>query len=416
MRILIITPYFYDENYKQFSKNSTGFGILLKDIAKYLALKAEVYILTNAITKELELDGFTVIKHTIPDIIRAFSFKSFSKGIQRVHTIKEQTCLKDKVRYIYDAIDINYQGKVIKEIKPDIVHFHSVGFKTELGIEYCETIGQKYLLTLHGLVGSLTNVSQDFKKSEKLLLNNAMKKQQIVTVISSGIKRRITNVYRSNNNFENIRVVLNGTEIKDVLKRKDDFIFKKYNIPLEGKIMLCVGNVGKRKNQKQLIRAYMSMEKVYRDNLYILFLGNIDHFIKIKEYIEKYHLEKHIKICGFIERKFLDDYYNCASYNALVSIDEGFGLSFIEGFKHGLPAVSFSDLDAIPDIYDPKVMILADERTDKCLAKAIEKLCHINWDCSYIKDYAKKFSYEKMADNYRSIYRDILNEEKKYVI
>lgn len=105
-----------------------------------------------------------------------------------------------------------------------------------------------------------------------------------------------------------------------------------------------------------------------------------------------------------------------SSYNALVSIDEGFGLSFIEGFKHGLPAVSFSDLDAIPDIYDPKVMILADERTDKCLAKAIEKLCHINWDCSYIKDYAKKFSYEKMADNYRSIYRDILNEEKKYVI
>lgn len=116
---------------------------------------------------------------------------------------------------------------------------------------------------------------------------------------------------------------------------------------------------------------------------------------------------------GFLPFEDIINYYNEADLLILASIEEGFGLSLIEGFVYGVPSVTFSDLDAVPDVYDERAMMLCHERTDKALAATIELALEKNWDKEWIKGYSKKFSLESMRDKYLDVYREVIAENKK---
>lgn len=49
-------------------------------------------------------------------------------------------------------------------------------------------------------------------------------------------------------------------------------------------------------------------------------------------------------------------------------------MSLIEGYRFGLPAICFSDIDAAYDIYDDKCTVLIKERTDEAVSYAIQRL------------------------------------------
>jgi glycosyltransferase involved in cell wall biosynthesis len=100
----------------------------------------------------------------------------------------------------------------------------------------------------------------------------------------------------------------------------------------------------------------------------------------------------------------MHNYYAQSDFVISTSINEAFGLTFIEGFVYGLPAITFPDLDAVPDLYDEKVMILANDRTDSSLKNAILFALEKEWDPTYIKKYAQKFSAEIMVEKYNDLY------------
>lgn len=407
MKVLIITPYLYYNNKNQFAVNSTGFGFLLKEIASYLSDIDEVYVLSSVITEECEIDGFTIVSHKWTDVLKNLTIRNLLIGLH--DTFSDKLDFKNKIKRIYYAIDSGYTEKTIKKLKPDIVHFHAVGYRTELGVNICERLNQKYVLTLHGLVGLEENTQLHLKTSERKLLEDACEKNIPLTVISTGIKNRIEKYYNLNTT-NNINVVTNGTNIEPEKAKPDINIREKYNIPTDGKIMLCIGNISKRKNQEQLIRAFSLLKFETKNNLFILILGNIDESLRLDEMISEQKLDKNIKLCGFIKKEELISYYEAADYNALVSIDEGFGLSMIEAFIYGIPTITFPDLDAVPDIYNEHAMILTKGRSDDELANAIECLVKKSWDKNFIQEHAKKFSLGRMAKEYHEVYLATLEE------
>lgn len=401
MKVLIITPYFYFNYKRQFAVNNTGFGFLLKEIASYLSDIDEVYILSSVITEESEIDGFTVVSHNWTDILKNLRIRNLLIGLHDIFSDKLD--FKNKIKRIYYAIDSGYTEKTIKKLKPDIVHFHAVGYRTELGINICDRLNQKYVLTFHGLVGLEENTQLHLKNSERKLLEDACEKNTPVTVISTGIKNRIEKYYNLKNT-NNINVVTNGTNVELEKAKPDINIREKYDIPADGKIMLCIGNISKRKNQEQLIRAFSLLKFETKNNLFTLILGNIDENLRLDKMISEQKLDKNIKLCGFIKKEELRSYYEAADYNVLVSIDEGFGLSMIEAFIYGIPTITFPDLDAVPDIYNEQAMVLAKGRSDEELANAIECLIEKRWNKNFIREYAKKFSLERMAKEYHEVY------------
>jgi glycosyltransferase involved in cell wall biosynthesis len=175
--------------------------------------------------------------------------------------------------------------------------------------------------------------------------------------------------------------------------------------------MVCVGNIGIRKNQGQIIKAYLTLPQTIKKNLVILFLGVDTTNGKFQHDINKTNFTDQLIYCGNIPKKDLPYYYSQADYNIVASISEGFGLSIIEGFVYGLPCLTFSDLDAVPDLFHQNTMLLVNNRIDKALADGIENMIKTNWDKKFIQEHAQRFSLEKMAEEYANFYGKIINEE-----
>ena len=66
-------------------------------------------------------------------------------------------------------------------------------------------------------------------------------------------------------------------------------------------------------------------------------------------------------------------------------------------------------MDAIPDLYHEKAMVLINQRTDEALAQGIEQITSMDWDKQFIQNYAQNFSLELMAKNYINAYEKIIN-------
>ena len=91
----------------------------------------------------------------------------------------------------------------------------------------------------------------------------------------------------------------------------------------------------------------------------------------------------------------------------MLSITEGFGLSMIEAASYGIPTLTFSDLDAVKDIYSPASMLLMGDRSDKTVAEGIIKMFSNDWNRDEIVKESLKFN-EDIYREYLDVYKFIL--------
>lgn len=407
MKVLTVSPYIYDASLSKFSKNKTGLGIMVKNILDSVSNYNDMSLITNVFNHQIDQGNYKIVKHTWLDFIKGIRFKNIFFSIKILFKLKGN--LIDKIKHLYYAMDLGYLEKKIKQINPDLVHFHGVGLKTEMGIKICEKLNINYLVTLHGIVGVFKEVPQFLKDSEKRIINHIDNNSKIISVISSGVKNRLIEHYNIANK-NSIKVIPNGTKLFNEFK-KSNKIREKFNIPKDGKILLSVGNISKRKNQEQIIDALKYLNDDDLNNLYVFFIGNKNKEIDLDKKIKELNLSDNIKLLGFVEKKEMDEFYNVADFNIVVSKDEGFGLSIIESFFYGIPTLIYDDLDAIPDVYNDKSMMLLKNRNTRTLSKGILDFINKEWDRNYIKNYANNFTLEKMAKKYQKIYEFISNKD-----
>ena len=130
---------------------------------------------------------------------------------------------------------------------------------------------------------------------------------------------------------------------------------------------------------------------------------------EVQRSVDDQGMSDKVHLLGFLTHKKVDQILEQANLNVIASKDEGFGLSIIEGYSHGVPTVTFSDLDAVPDLFDNQAMVKVEGRSDDELATGIEEGLNKQWDRSWIREYAKSFSIAKMAEQYIKVYSQSLN-------
>ena len=113
-------------------------------------------------------------------------------------------------------------------------------------------------------------------------------------------------------------------------------------------------------------------------------------------------------LCGNVDTELMENYYEQSDGVALLSHEEGFGLSLIEGMQFGLPCIAHKDMYAYEDIYDSKAMIGINDRTNESVALALEALLTTKWDKNSIVKYAEKFGMESMANQYIDCYKKVI--------
>ena len=410
MRILFITTYVTNNSIPLLSQCKAGFGYMVYDIASSLSKKADVEVLLNNYRyEELESGGIKFLAATWGLFLKNI-FKCSSPMIVFKLWRKYHIPLRTLVRLIYVWLISGYYYDVIHKGKYDVVHIHGCGYYDEFWMNICRRLNQKFVITLHGLnsFSDSVKLSPDGKRYEQDFLKRVAEGVFPITVISSGIKNLIEKTFGAPHR-NNIYVVCNSFSFTETENRNSTIDIKKYyNLPDYAKIVLYVGNLCQRKNQKSIIDAFPYLSSELADKTYFLFMGrNIESDYELDQYIEKSKFRKHFILCGNVEKQDVQYYYNQSDAVALFSISEGFGLSLIEGMYFGKPCITFSDLDAFCDIYDDKVVVAVCNRSDIEVAKGLESLLCSDWDADYIRAYSHKFDSQQMAENYISVYQSI---------
>lgn len=408
MKILLLSPYVTINSRPEFSRNKTGFGYMVYDIAKAVAKTEQVDVFcTDSRGEGFVQDGINFLPRNMTRFLKNLfrSNKYLQVAISLLKTYSMSRGCKSRV--IYYWLISGLVEKIIRDGHYDIVHVHGCGFSGELWEAVSKKCYTKIVYTLHGLNSFSDTVKLESagKQYERNFLKKVVDGEYYISVISSGMKNIIQGCYYSGN-CKNIVVISNSYSFeKSTTNAAMLDISLKYNIPKGAKIVLCVGNISERKNQMQLVRAYSLLSKKMQDNTYILFLGRYSEKDPIVEKINQMEQKRHLILCGSIDKELVAQYYQQANAVALLSISEGFGLGLIEGMHFGLPCMTFTDLDAFEDIYTTEAVVPIQERTDNAVAVALCTILSKVWNKENIKAYSKKFDSEEMAKQYVEFYK-----------
>ena len=118
--------------------------------------------------------------------------------------------------------------------------------------------------------------------------------------------------------------------------------FLKYHIPENKKYFLCVGEFSKRKNQKNIIRAFgrfiHSLPDYSNIPYHLIFLGGGVLFDECKRLCELRAIDPYVTFCGYIGDT--QAYYQFSDYVVSASEFEGLPFNIMEALYHGKPVIA----------------------------------------------------------------------------
>lgn len=392
MRILEVIGYTYDKRFPELAISKCGLSIVANDIVEGLSKNNEVYLLTHARTDGYELE-YTICRHTWKDFITNLTV------LDVLHAVKaffmESGTIKERIMKVYRMMDVGSFRKIVRTIRPDIIHIHGAGFDTRPYIEACMKNNWKFFLTLHGDGYSIPETDRRLCKYEESVIRRMISKHWYISTVSSGTKRSLVRRLDIGTEESNmIEVVLNGTKRVKLMPKEDH---SERNI-------ICVGNIKNNKNQVQVIEAISLMPKEYQRFVHLYLCGAVYDNINIADISNMCLFPQNIHHLGFLTKEELDLVWQKSDINVVASKVEGFGLSIIEGFMRGIPTVTFSDLDAVIDLYSDKAMITVDSRSADELAKGIMRAFEKKWDSREIVNWGERFNLDKTVEDYEALF------------
>ena len=145
------------------------------------------------------------------------------------------------------------------------------------------------------------------------------------------------------------------------------------DVGIAGPYIMCVGNLGVRKNQRRLVRAYARLLREH-DPCHDLVLVGKPSFgaDEVMREIERLGLRGRVHVLGFVTREQLLCLYNQAIFTVYPSLFEGFGLPLVESMACGTPVIT-STLSCMPEIAGGAAL-LVDPLDESALCTAMAHL------------------------------------------
>lgn len=188
-------------------------------------------------------------------------------------------------------------------------------------------------------------------------------------------------------------------------------LFLRHKIPRNKKYLLYVGSETDRKNFLGLLKAFNLAHKKDPD-IVLIKIGSSQDEINHKKalkYIASNNLKDAVIFPGFLAEEDLPKFYSLADVFLFPSLAEGFGFPVLEAMACGCPVIC-SDRGSLPEI-GGKAVQYAEPLNSEDIADKILKLLN---DPRMRKDLekkgleqAKKFSWERCAEEVERVYQEI---------
>jgi len=290
--------------------------------------------------------------------------------------------------------------KIIKSIKPDIIHSHSPGIIGTNAVISSHFAKIPLVFTYHTfLQDSVYFFSEGMQKFSKKLLEIWLKWYFRRCNVIIAPSKYVANQLEKYN--KKIEIIPTGIDIKKFEKGNGKRIKSKF----EGKkLILHVGRIVKEKNIDLLIKAAPHI--IDKIDAIFLIIGEGPAKIELEKMVKKMGLEKEFLFTGFIPDEELADYYRAADVFIFPSTYETQGIVVLEAMASGLPVVA-ARARAIPEfVFDGENGFLFSPGDEKELAEKIL----IGMDAKDVvkkaRKFVEKYSIEKMGEKLIEFYEN----------
>ena len=259
---------------------------------------------------------------------------------------------------------LKFPYKELKKFKPDLLHIPHYNVPIFYRGDMIVTIHDTTHLVLEEFLPNKLA-----KIYAKIMIKIAIKKAKIILTVSENSKRDIIKYFKVDE--KKVKVTYLGVKENIVEKSIEqiDYLYKKFSIPKDKKLLMYVGNIKPHKNLERLLTAF---SKLKNNKEYTLLL--------VGKAFENYNLlegrEKELGIAdkvihtGIVSEDELVDLYNLVDLFVYPSLYEGFGLPVIEALRCGTKVVC-SNTSSLPEVGGKVVTYFNPMDVDE-IAKVIE--------------------------------------------
>ncbi|MGN7228729.1 glycosyltransferase family 4 protein [Priestia megaterium] len=297
-----------------------------------------------------------------------------------------------------DYVSIRKIIKLLKRIKPDVVHCHSskAGVLGRISAKY--TGVKRVYYTPHGYIIQNPNISAKKRKVfgtiEKVLANNFTTK---VIHVSKGEETEAIN-HRILGKDKSV-VIYNGMKVPE---EKDKHLHKDFNI-------VTIARMDDQKNPWSAVKIIESLIKEFPYIKYT-YVGDGKYYEEIAQYVKEKGLEKNIKLPGFMDKPY--EVLKSADLFLLTSLYEGLPYALIEAMAFEVPVLA-SDVtgnnELIINDYNGYLYNLNNIEEGKAkltkLLKDKNKLITMSENAN--QHFLDNFTIEKMIQTYENLYSKV---------
>ena len=303
--------------------------------------------------------------------------------------------------------------KVIKKIKPDIVHCTSntapITSKFPLIITLHDILYMRHIDFTKGSwyqrLGNLYrrwNVPQVINKCEKIITVSKFEKEEIEEYFSLP-PGQVEVIYNSP-----------STLFKPIQDRtKLEYYRQKYRLPQ--KFVFYLGNTHPNKNIRNVLKALSMLNQENEEPFYIVMPDIEKDFLgKILQEIGDHQLKEYIFLTGYIPNHELPYLYNLSEVFLYPSFYESFGIPILESMACGTPVIT-SNTAAMPEVSNGHAYIVDPRQADEIKSAIMNIYSRSAKDRPCAIDqihYAKNFSWEKTASRVLKLYEEVYTSKR----
>lgn len=181
----------------------------------------------------------------------------------------------------------------------------------------------------------------------KFLLSNALKRSEHIFTVSENSKKDICKIFK----IREQKIAVTYDAVDKDFRKKDisdvQYLYDKYQIPKNKKILMYVGNLKPHKNLARLVEAFS--KSAGKDTYRLLLVGKAFTSVDLIEIERNLGIESLVIHTGLVEKEELIDLYNLADLFIFPSLYEGFGIPPLEAMACGTPVIAANN-SSIPEV------------------------------------------------------------------
>ncbi|MEW6676510.1 MAG: glycosyltransferase family 1 protein [Pseudomonadota bacterium] len=181
--------------------------------------------------------------------------------------------------------------------------------------------------------------------------------------------------------------------------------------------ILGVGNLGMRKNQRTLVRAFASLPAARQGRLQLVLVGKrTESASEVMDEIRQCGVAENIRLAGFVDTGDLVALYGHALFSVYLSFYEGFGLPILESMACGTPVLT-SSLSCMPEVAGDAALLVQPDDTDAVVA-ALGRLAEDPALRQHLSQagriHAARYSWTEAARQTQAVYRQVHHENRAW--